>query len=55
MGGDVDLVDVEGDTVRLALRGLCTSCPSAGLTKAGIETKLRELVHPDLIVEEVAG
>jgi NifU-like protein len=54
-GGDVELVDVDGHTVLVALRGLCTSCPSAGLTKAGIETKLRELVHPDLVVEEVSG
>ncbi len=54
-GGDVELVDVDGNTVSVALRGLCTSCPSSGLTKAGIESKLRELVHPDLIVEEVSG
>lgn len=54
-GGDVELIDVDGNTVSVALRGLCTSCPSSGLTKAGIETKLRELVHPDLVVEEVAG
>jgi NifU-like protein len=54
-GGDVELVDVEGDRVVIALRGLCTSCPSAGLTRSGIETKLKELVHPDLVVEEVAA
>jgi len=54
-GGDVELVDVDGNTVSVALRGLCTSCPSSGLTKSGIESKLRELVHPDLIVEEVSG
>ncbi len=54
-GGDVELVDVEGDRVVVALRGLCTSCPSAGLTRSGIETKLKELVHPDLVVEEVAA
>jgi len=54
-GGDVELIDVEGNRVVVALRGLCTSCPSAGLTTAGIETKLKELVHPDLVVEEVSG
>ena len=54
-GGDVELVDVDGNTVAVALRGLCTSCPSSGLTKSGIESKLRELVHPDLVVEEVSG
>jgi NifU-like protein len=54
-GGDVELIDVEGNRVVVALRGLCTSCPSASLTKGGIETKLKELVHPDLVVEEVAA
>jgi NifU-like protein len=54
-GGDVELVDLEGNRVLLAFRGICTSCPSAGLTMAGIEGKLKELVHPDLVVEEVAG
>jgi NifU-like protein len=54
-GGDVELIDVEGNSVKLALRGMCTSCPSAGLTREGIQAKLRELVYPDLIVEEVAS
>ncbi len=54
-GGDVELVDVDGNRVSVALRGMCTSCPSSGLTKSGIESKLKELVHPDLIVEEVSG
>jgi NifU-like protein len=54
-GGDVELIDLDGNRVVVALRGLCTSCPSASLTKSGIEDKLKELVHPDLYVEEVAG
>jgi NifU-like protein len=54
-GGDVELVDLDGNRVVLALRGVCKSCPSSSLTRTGIESKLRELVHPDLIVEEVAG
>ena len=54
-GGDVELVDLDGNRVMVALRGMCTSCPSSSLTKGGIETKLKELVHPDLFVEEVAG
>ncbi|HMK36565.1 MAG TPA: Fe-S cluster assembly protein NifU [Desulfomonilaceae bacterium] len=53
-GGDVELIDLEGDRVVVALRGMCTSCPSSSLTRTGIETKLKELVHPDLYVEEVA-
>jgi len=51
----VDLVDVDGNRVKVALRGMCTSCPSAGLTREGIESKLRELVLPELFVEEVAS
>ncbi len=54
-GGDVELVDLDGNKVLVALRGMCTSCPSSSLTKNGIEAKLRELVHPDLFVEEVAA
>lgn len=54
-GGDLDLVDVDGNTVLIALRGMCTSCPSARLTTGAIEAKLRELVLPELVVEEVAS
>jgi NifU-like protein len=54
-GGDVELIDLEGNRVTIALRGMCLSCPSAGLTKSGIEAKLKELVHPDLSIEEVVA
>lgn len=55
-GGDVELIDVEGDRVAVALRGTCTSCPSAGLTlKQFVEAKLKELVLPDLVVEDVSA
>ena len=54
-GGDVELIDLEGNRVTIALRGMCISCPSAGLTKSGIEAKLKELVHPDLSVEEIVA
>jgi NifU-like protein len=53
--GDVELVDVDGNRVLVALRGMCTSCPSSALTRSGIETKLQELVDPRLFVEEVAA
>lgn len=53
-GGDIELIDLDGSRVKIAFRGLCMSCPSSSLTKAGIESKLKELVHPELSVEEVA-
>jgi len=31
-GGDVDLLEVDGDTVRLAFKGSCKSCPSSAVT-----------------------
>lgn len=53
-GGDIELIDLDGNRVLVALRGMCTSCPSSEFTlKIGIEGKMKELVHPDLVVEEV--
>jgi NifU-like protein len=52
-GGDIELIDVDGNKVIVALRGTCSGCPSAGFTlKLSVEAKLRELVSPDIIVEE---
>jgi Fe-S cluster biogenesis protein NfuA/nitrite reductase/ring-hydroxylating ferredoxin subunit len=31
-GGDVDLLEIDGDTVRLAFAGSCKSCPSSAVT-----------------------
>ncbi|MFC1735189.1 Fe-S cluster assembly protein NifU [Candidatus Hydrogenedentota bacterium] len=51
-GGDVDLIDIDGDTVIVALRGTCTNCPSAALTLSSVvEAKLREFVSDSLRVE----
>jgi NifU-like protein len=54
-GGDIDLIDVVGDRVIVAVRGSCATCPASQATLKGfVETKLRETVSPDLIVEEEA-
>jgi NifU-like protein len=52
-GGDIELIDVDGDFVTVSLRGACTSCTNAETTlKEYVEKKLRELVLDSLIVEE---
>jgi NifU-like protein len=53
-GGDVELYDVEGDRVLVALKGACGSCSSSTATlKVAIESRLRERVSPTLLVEAV--
>ncbi len=52
-GGDIELIDVDGDFVIVSLRGACKSCHKSQTTiKEYVEKKLRELVLESLIVEE---
>lgn len=52
-GGDLDLIDVDGDRVVIAFRGMCAQCNVAEVTmKDVVEAKLREFVSPVLTVEE---
>ncbi len=52
-GGDIELIDVDGDFVMVSLRGACKSCSKSQTTlKEYVEKKLRELVLDSLIVEE---
>jgi len=52
-GGDIDLIDVEGNKVIVALRGMCASCKMSEVTtKDLVEARLREFVSEDLYVEE---
>ena len=54
-GGDIELVDVVGNRVLVATRGACATCQASQQTlKNFVELKLRELVLPELTVEEVA-
>ncbi len=44
-GGDIELVAVEDDTVKIRFHGACVSCPSANMTlQMGIERNIREKV-----------
>jgi len=49
--GDLELLDVEGSKVIIAMRAMCVSCPMGGVTVQSIEQKLRELVSEDIVVE----
>jgi len=53
-GGDLELIDIEGNKVYVVLRGKCSFCPSADVTlKQYVEIKLREFVSEEIEVEEV--
>ncbi|HPD16467.1 MAG TPA: Fe-S cluster assembly protein NifU [Planctomycetota bacterium] len=52
-GGDIELIDVDGNRVIVALRGHCAMCRAAEFTLDGfVGAKLREFVSPDLVVVE---
>lgn len=51
-GGDLELIDIEGSKVIVALRGTCSFCPSADFTlKQYVEAKLKEFVTDEITVE----
>jgi Fe-S cluster biogenesis protein NfuA len=42
-GGDIELVNVDGNVAKVRLMGMCSGCPSAHLTLyMGIESALRQ-------------
>lgn len=49
--GDIELIDIDGNKVMVALRGMCTGCVMSDVTIKGVQDKLRELVSEDLVVE----
>lgn len=52
-GGDLELVDIDGDRVIVSFRGMCAGCNVAQFTlKDVVEAKLKEFVSPDIVVEE---
>ena len=51
--GDIELVDVAGDRVTIAFRGMCAGCQVSEFTRRDfIEAKLRECVAPEIVVVE---
>jgi NifU-like protein len=52
--GHLELVDVDGSRVIVRMKGTCSTCARSHITlKRYVESKLRELVAPELVVEEV--
>ncbi len=52
-GGNIELIDVEGKTVTVALRGNCAHCMVSDVTlKNLVQEKLREFVEDDIEVVE---
>ena len=53
-GGDIELVDIDGDTVKVKLIGVCSACKNASMTlKNFVEAELKEKVDSKIIVEQV--
>ena len=53
-GGDITLVDVDGNKVMVKLRGKCSGCKNSHITlKAFVESTLRETVDKNIEVVEV--
>ena len=52
-GGNIELIDIEGNKVVVAFRGMCAQCKLTEFTmKDVVEAKLREFVSEELFVEE---
>ena len=52
-GGDVELIDVDGNKVIVAFRGMCAQCKMTEFTMRDVvEARLKEFVSDELFVEE---
>ncbi len=54
-GGDCQLVGVEGNVVRVKMKGACIGCQLASVTIHGIQTKLNAKLGMQLRVAPVLG
>ena len=49
-GGDLDLIDIDGNRVIVGLRGMCIDCPMGNMTINGIESRLKEVTAEEIKV-----
>ena len=53
-GGDIELVDIDGNVVKVKLSGMCSGCKNASMTIKGfVESVLRDKVESAIVVEQV--
>ena len=53
-GGDIELIDIDGNKVKVKLTGMCQGCKNAKMTiKSFVESILRDKVDKNLEVEQV--
>ena len=53
-GGGIEFIDFADNTVFVKLRGTCSTCSASQVTlKHYVETRIKEVVSPELVVEEV--
>jgi NifU-like protein len=53
-GGDLELIDVDGNIVKVRFRGACSGCAVSAVTLNDVvAARLRENVSDDLVIEEV--
>jgi NifU-like protein len=52
-GGDIELIDIDGNKVFVAFRGMCAQCKISEFTMRDVvQAKLREFVSDDITVEQ---
>ncbi len=49
-GGDIQLIAVEGDKVRVKLTGACLHCAMAGQTLGGVRRRLMDILGTPVMV-----
>ena len=53
-GGDIELVDIDGNKVKVKLIGVCSGCKNASMTLKGfVESILKEKVDSNIEVEQI--